>query len=167
MAVFITLLAQYGSNFFQCSVTIYISDVNNNPPYFSPASYSFETYINAPVGSSMIQVQSQDDDFTQENSRASYSITTPNIPFEINSDTGVIAVSQQLAVPAEYMFTVAAVDPSLPSMTATAMVNAYVLNAPNSAPVFMPDEVTITYSGNSQFSYDPLPALDWQMVMAM
>ena len=146
MAVFITLLAQYGSNFFQCSVTIYINDVNNNPPYFSPASYSFETYINAPVGSSMIQVQSQDDDFTQENSRASYSITTPNIPFEINSDTGVIAVSQQLAVPAEYMFTVAAVDPSLPSMTATAMVNAYVLNASNSAPVFMPDEVTITYS---------------------
>ena len=147
-AVFITLLGQYGSNFYLCSATIAVNDINNNPPYFSPSSYSFEVYSSVPVGASVMTIRAQDDDFASENSMVSYSINSQNVPFQIDRNTGNISVSESLSPPTStmYTFSVTAVDPGFPSVTATALVTVRVLNVPNFAPAFASAEVVIVYS---------------------
>ena len=145
-AVFISLLAQYGSNFFLCSVTVFIDDTNNNPPYFSSNVFSFEAYSSTPVGTSLTKLQTFDNDFFIDNSRASFAIVSSDVPFEIASSTGVITVSQPLSPSTEYMFTVAAVDPGLPSMTSTAEIRVFILNTSNSAPIFVDGDIALEYS---------------------
>lgn len=135
-AVFVTLVAQYSSNFFLCSVTVNIDDINNNPPFFSSSTYSFNIYRTSPIRSSVYRVRAMDTD-VDANARAVYSIASSNLPFEINNETGVISVSRTLDA-ASYSIIVNAVDPGLPSTTATTTVTAFVLDTENWQPIFTP-----------------------------
>jgi len=144
-AVFISLLAQYGSLFFLCSVTVCINDINNNPPYFSSNSFILEAYSSTPVGTSLIKLQTFDNDFSSENSISSFSIFSDDY-FEIGNSTGVITVSRPLSPSTEYSFTVVATDPSLPSMTATAEIRVLVMSTTNGAPMFVGGDIIFEYS---------------------
>ena len=136
-AVFITLIAQYIPNFFLCSVTVNIVDINNNPPVFSLNTYSFTIYNSTQVGYSVYRIITADAD-VGANARVVYGITDSNLfPFEIDNKTGVIMVSELLSTDV-YQFTVTAVDPGLPFITATATVIAIVLGTSNHIPVFSP-----------------------------
>ena len=144
-AVFVTLVAQYVSNFHLCSVTVNIVDINNNPPVFRPSTYSFEVYSSTKVGSSVYRILAMDADIGI-NANVTYSFINSNqLPFEINSGTGVISVSQLLSA-GGYSITVTAVDPGLPSVIATATVNAHVLDIRNKPPVFSPLMQPVTSS---------------------
>lgn len=136
-AVFVTLVALYGSNFFLCSVTVHIDDINNNPPVFSQSAYSFEIYSSTQVGSSVYRISSVDADVGY-NARVAYTIINHDqVPFVIDRGTGMISVSRSLSA-VVYSITVIAVDPGLSSVTATITVTAYVLNIINQSPVFTP-----------------------------
>ena len=135
--VFVTLLAEYGSFFHFCTVTVAIEDINNNPPFFDTAvDYTFQLYDQTPVGSGVYQVTANDAD-VGTNAVTLYTISnSDSIPFEIDESTGVVSVAGDLDQP-DYTFTVTATDAGMgPAATASVMVTAVVLATPNSSPVF-------------------------------
>ena len=134
-AVFLTVVARYGSNFHLCSVTVAINDINNNPPVFSKTSYSFQLYNNTPVSSFLYTISASDAD-SGTNARIVYNITNTN-QFMIDANTGVISLASGNLDQPTYNITVTATDPDfLPLTSATATVIAVVVKVPNHRPVF-------------------------------
>ncbi len=136
-AIFITLRAEYGSNFYLCSVTVAIQDINNSPPTFDTMGppLIFTLYNVTPIGASVYRVTASDAD-RGSNKIATYSISNSNeLPLSINAATGDISVSGALTQ-LSYIFTVTASDPSFPqAQAAMTSVTALVIGVPNSPPI--------------------------------
>ncbi|XP_073932904.1 protocadherin gamma-A9 isoform X6 [Castor canadensis] len=81
-------------------ITLHVSDINDNPPTFSQASYSVYLPENNPRGTSIFSVTAHDPD-SNENARIIFSLVEDTIQgaplssyVSINSDTGVLYTLQ-------------------------------------------------------------------------
>ncbi|KAK3100154.1 hypothetical protein FSP39_015442 [Pinctada imbricata] len=125
------------------SFTVFVTDVNDNAPYFTQNVYSASLQEQAPAGNSVIKVTANDDDFG-ENARVSYSIKaipgTDHDWFQIDQNTGLITTRGDSNVDCEQnshpRITVVATDNGLPPQTATAIVDITIHDVNDLEPVF-------------------------------
>ena len=146
-AVFITLRAQYGSNFHHLSLTVVIDDKNNNGPEFEEDEYSVEIYRSTPQGSFIFELNAHDPDIGS-NAITNYAITNmDSIPFAIVQNTGFLEVVSDLEE-SIYSITIVATDSEsdvitdLPSATATLTVT--ILETTNHPPSIDPDTYPVS-----------------------
>ena len=74
-----------------CNITITVEDQNDNDPQFSKNKYSATVNEDAPIGSSVLQVQATDQDYG-ENAKVTYSLSNETQwLFRIDNETGVVS----------------------------------------------------------------------------
>lgn len=136
--IFLTLRAQYGNNFHLCSVTVVITDINNNPALFVSDSFSIDVYSGTPVGSTIYQLEAVDADIGT-NAQMQFSLpSSSGLPFTMARDSGELTISSALDR-SSYMFSATVTDTTyLPRQTSTATVEVTVLQIANNPPVLSP-----------------------------
>ena len=104
------------------TLTINITDLNDNPPVFSSTEYQFTTAENSPPAT--IGAIFANDPDLGINAEISYSLVNPSLPFTINESTGVLSTLQQLdrEQAASYNFTILATDRGQPPNSASATI---------------------------------------------
>ena len=119
-------------------VTIFIADLNDNPPIFTEPSLTVNVSESTPVGASVATFQATDADLGS-NAEIVYELVGNNAqPFAINSSTGVISLRQQLdyEMVTTYVINVIAYDQGIPSLTSTATLEIQVIDINDNPPVF-------------------------------
>ncbi|CDQ76612.1 unnamed protein product [Oncorhynchus mykiss] len=121
------------------TVTIYLTDVNDNSPVFSQEVYSAVISEDTDMGLTMLTVMADDID-GPSNNHIHFSIVKGNQagPFTIDTVSGEVKVVCPLdreKVPA-YTLTVLASDSGSPSRSSSALVNIDVSDVNDNAPVF-------------------------------
>lgn len=83
-----------------CTVTISVSDVNDNPPVFNPSKLTASVSEFAPKGMSVIRASATDaDSDLNKNNRFSYATPTATptaTPFKVHASTGIVTVDKPL-----------------------------------------------------------------------
>ena len=132
------------------TVSITISDINDNPPIFNPDMYSSSLREDRPVNSLVFTVFATDDDKPGTgNSRIVYSIQEGNTgnAFDIDSDSGAVTVVNPLNhedVPS-YTLIIQAEDRGNPKLIDTARAEVTVVNV-NEAPPTLSGYQTVNVS---------------------
>lgn len=135
-SIFIVLRAVYSSNFHLCSLSVAISDINNNGPVFSQSSYSIQVYKNTPIGSSVFKFQTTDMDIGV-NARAEYELNHTSSVFTLEGQTGILRIASSLSLSSQpHMVTVVARDAMDSSKTDMATLVITVLDTSNTPPHF-------------------------------
>ena len=142
-AVFVTLRAQYGTNFYHHSLTVVIEDRNNHGPEFDQEEYYVEIYDNTPVGAFIFQFDAEDPDIGS-NAITEYSIASNTNMFAIVSNTSFLEVTGELTE-SLYTLSITAVDPEL-GESATATIEITVLGTTNNPPSITSDTFTVSES---------------------
>ena len=142
-AVFVTLRAQYGGNFHYYSLTVVVTDVNNNGPEFEQDQYSIEIYRNISLGAYIFTFDARDPDIGS-NAITSYSIASDTSPFSIVPDTAFLEVVDELRE-SSYSLSIVATDPGI-SQSATTILEIAVLETVNNPPSIPPDVFTVSES---------------------
>ena len=123
------------------NVLIQVIDVNDNTPYFYTSVYHELVSEDVDVGYTIVRINAYDAD-AGVNSKLAYTIeeAPPNMPIEIDKDTGIITTKAQLdrEVDAHYSFKVIATDHGDPKKSASAGVDITVLDVNDNAPLFNP-----------------------------
>uniref|UniRef100_H3AK35 Cadherin domain-containing protein n=1 Tax=Latimeria chalumnae TaxID=7897 RepID=H3AK35_LATCH len=124
------------------TISVKISDINDNPPCFDQSFYTVYVNENNVPGASFFSVNATDSDWN-ENARVAYSIIEGNIKdnsvtdfLSISSGTGKIFTStsfdfEQLKF---FSFLVQARDSGIPSLSSTATINVFILDENDNAP---------------------------------
>ena len=136
-----------------CSLTINITDINDNNPSFTNTTFHFNVLENTTVNSVVANVSSFDAD-TSKNSKLTFSILSPSPvverTFYMNSDTG--AIQTLIALDREvcdfYQFGVLVHDNGNPQLFSTATVNLAILDINDNKPVFYPRHYYINIHAN-------------------
>ena len=131
-SLFLTILARYSSNFFRCSITVLITDINNHAPKFDSPNYSIEIYSNSPVGTVVFKAKAIDKD-KGINAITTYSFTTSNSHFSIDAETGIIQVAQ-LPSTSETTIGIVATDSNKPSLSSETTLRIVLLDLTNAIP---------------------------------
>ena len=142
-AVFITIRAQYGSNFHHYSLTVVIDDKNNNGPQFEQDEYSVEIYRKTPQGAYIFEFNAHDPDIGS-NAITRYEINPNSSTFAIVPNTGFLEVVGELTE-SVYSLTIVATDSQssdLPSSTTTLKI--YILESTNSPPSINPATYSVS-----------------------
>ncbi len=126
------------------SITVQVSDVNDNVPefYFSP--YAFYVMENNALGISLFSVSASDKDIS-ENSVVSYHIWRDGVEkkytsfVNINSETGEIYAlkSFDFETVKTFQFHVLAKDSGTPSLSSNVTVNVFILDQNDNVPVIL------------------------------
>lgn len=120
-------------------VTVFIADINDNPPIFSEPMIVVNVSESTPLGSDIATFQATDLD-TALNAEIVYSlIGAGDLPFVINSSIGIISLNRQLDFEMEtaYSIDVIARDQGVPeSLSSTAMLEVKVTDFNDNPPVF-------------------------------
>ena len=132
------------------SVTVYIDNVNDEPPVFAQSWFNGSVSELAPVGYRVLSVYASN---TYPQQPVVYSIVTPGVPFAINSATGDITVGAANVLdydhpninPRFYMLNVSATNGHL----ATCSVYIRVLDANDNSPTFNLSNVGVYYLSDS------------------
>ena len=131
------------------TVIIWISDVNDNPPVFSPATYSARIREDATFPQDILQLFATDrDEPGNPNSEILFEITSGDMGlFAVNSTTGVLSLIGQLDFETQSTFSleVTASDQGVPQMNGTADVVIEVVNV-NEVPPEVSGNQTIEIS---------------------
>ena len=155
-AVFITIRAQYASNFHYVSLTVVIEDINNNGPTFSQDQYSVEIYRSTPEGGYVFEFGAQDPD-VGSNAITTYTINPPSDAFAIVQGTAFLEVTTDELQNDVYSLTVIASDadsPTLPTDTTTLTIT--ILETSNNPPLInamtytVPESATVGNPLNNQ-----------------
>ncbi|XP_038055904.1 protocadherin Fat 4-like [Patiria miniata] len=125
------------------TVTITISDINDNAPAFIEPSYSVSLPEGLPSGSAALQVSAQDEDLGA-NQDVYYTMKTMSDHFIINEDTGYITVSNPVNFihsggspdPNVYHLQVLARDRGIPALYSEVQVTVTIYDANEYPPVF-------------------------------
>ena len=130
------------------TVTVYISDENDNRPVFVQSQYTKSMYENATVGATVVTVQSTDADMGS-NAALTYSIlytglNDSSLFFSINSSTGVISLAKALNYEMQkvHHFAVMVTDGGVVPLRQHVTVEVIVLDINDNAPYFMPQMYT-------------------------
>ncbi|XP_035377186.1 protocadherin alpha-3-like isoform X5 [Electrophorus electricus] len=127
------------------TLSVHISDVNDNRPVFLHNPIELYMFENNPPGASIFSVSASDRDL-HENSLISYQILRgEEIPnniasvLNINSETGVVHALKRFDFETTKMFQfhVLATDSGLPSLSSNVTVNVYILDQNDNVPVIL------------------------------
>lgn len=119
-------------------VSIIITDVNDNLPVFSKASYQISVSDALPIGSSVLQVTATDND-SGTNGQLFFSISKGNSDkFHMDATSGLLSLSGKLdrTVVDSYVLQVTAQDSGVPSQTASSVVTISVVDVIALRPIF-------------------------------
>ena len=129
----------------ETQVIVKVSDENDNPPVFQPASLRASVRENAAAGASVLQVTATDAD-AGINARITYSLTMTFDLFKIDSDTGKITTTAPLnrEVTPVYRLEVVATDRGTSSRQGKAELVVTVQDVNDFDPVFDSRQYTAT-----------------------
>lgn len=124
-------------------IPIVISDINDNPPTFMQSEYNANILENQPVGTFAIKVKAEDVD-DGSNAKIQYQIskdTNSEVSsfLSINSDTGEVFTSRMFDYEQSVYFQikVTARDGGGPSLSATCIINVFIKDQNDNAPVVL------------------------------
>ncbi|XP_048076983.1 protocadherin gamma-A3 isoform X8 [Ursus arctos] len=141
----ITLRATDGGNpplSMSTHITLYVADINDNPPAFSQSSYSAYVPENNPRGASIFCVTAQDPD-SISNAHVTYALTEDTIQGEplstyvsINSDNGVLYALRSFDYEQvrDLQLLVTASDNGNPPLSSNVSLSVFVLDQNDNAP---------------------------------
>ena len=129
----------------ETEVIVKVSDENDNPPVFQPASLRASVRENAAAGASVLQVTATDAD-AGINAKITYSLTMTFDLFKIDSDTGKITTTAPLnrEVTPVYRLEVVATDRGISSRQVKAELVVTVQDVNDFDPVFDSSQYTAT-----------------------
>ncbi|XP_053768325.1 protocadherin gamma-A4 isoform X5 [Desmodus rotundus] len=123
-------------------ISLKLTDINDNPPAFSHASYSAYIPENNPRGASILSMTAQDPD-SNENARVTYSLAEGTLQGEplssyvsINSDTGVLYALRSFDYEhvRDLQLVVTASDSGDPPLSSNVSLSLFVLDQNDNAP---------------------------------
>ncbi|XP_051019955.1 protocadherin gamma-A9-like [Acomys russatus] len=123
-------------------ITLYVADINDNPPTFSQTSYSVYVPENNPRGTSIFSVTAYDPD-DSENAKVTYSLVENTIQgaplssyISINSDTGVLYALQSFDYEQfqNLQMQVKASDSGQPPLSSNVSLTVFLLDQNDNAP---------------------------------
>ncbi|XP_051166129.1 cadherin-related tumor suppressor isoform X1 [Leptopilina boulardi] len=124
------------------TLTIVVTDTNDNAPVFQAMAYSFDVPENMPRGSRVGQVIATDADADGLNSQLSYALISDwaNDVFSLNPNTGVFTLTASLDYEQvqHYILVVQATDGGIPALSSTVTVYCNVVDLNDNAPIFEP-----------------------------
>ncbi|XP_029918442.1 protocadherin alpha-7-like [Myripristis murdjan] len=141
-------------------ITVHVSDVNDNAPYFSEPEVNVYVKENSPLGAVLEMVSAVDADIDQ-NGRVSYSILKSNsnsVPLtamvNINSETGEIVSLQSFNYEElkTFQFKVQATDSGVPPLSSNVTVNVFILDENDNSP-----GILAPYSEHSSVNSESIP----------
>ncbi|XP_026186721.1 protocadherin alpha-3-like [Mastacembelus armatus] len=128
------------------TVTVQVSDVNDNPPRFSEPQFKVYVKENSPVGAVIKTVTAADADINQ-NGHVTYSFLQNNnnnvLPLStminINSETGDIVSLQSFNYEElkTFQFKVQATDSGVPPLSSNVTVNVFILDENDNSPAIL------------------------------
>ncbi|XP_036933546.1 protocadherin alpha-3-like [Acanthopagrus latus] len=127
------------------TISVFVSDTNDNRPLFSVSPYTFYISENNPPGASVFSVRASDRD-EGDNALISYYIlrnanngNKVTSFLNINSETGDILAlkSFDFEVLKTFQFQVVATDSGAPSLSSNVTVNVFILDQNDNAPVIL------------------------------
>ena len=118
----------------QTTVSVVVTDINDNIPMFSHSSYTRAISSDAIIGTVALKVSATDNDI-HENSDISYSLYPNNTGFGINTDGSIVTQYNQLRENNTYNFHVVATDKGInPQLSSSALVRITVYDDQNNFP---------------------------------
>ncbi|MBZ3882355.1 Protocadherin Fat 3 [Sciurus carolinensis] len=133
------------------TVSINLTDVNDNPPKFSQDVYSAVISEDALVGDSVILLIAEDVD-SQPNAQIHFSIVSGDRDneFAVDPVLGLVKVKKKLDRErvSGYSLLVQAIDSGVPAMSSTATVNIDISDVNDNSPVFTPANYTAVIQEN-------------------
>ena len=127
----------------EVTATIYVTNIDDNPPRFMPQFYAIVVEQFTAQGSSVLKVKAIDPD---QLSNIEYSTNSTSVPFLVNSTTGVITAQQELGEIQDYRFSVTARDGG--AVESTAMVFISVTRSISVSPTFETNKFRYTLPEN-------------------
>ncbi|XP_076279539.1 cadherin-related tumor suppressor fat [Lasioglossum baleicum] len=122
------------------TLTVQVTDTNDNAPTFQSTAYSFDVPENIPRGSRIGQVVATDADADGPNSQLSYTLISDwaNDVFSLNPSTGVFTLTASLDYEQvqHYILVVQATDAGIPALSSTVTVYCNVVDLNDNAPIF-------------------------------
>ena len=117
-------------------IEVSVSDVNDNAPIFSPSFYAAVIEEFTPSGTSVLTLSASDRDFGV-NKNIMYRIENGvNVPFLVDSVSGVVTSNEVLDTPRDYRFDVIATDGGISYMSSEAVVFFSVTRSASVVPAF-------------------------------
>ncbi|XP_021478770.1 protocadherin alpha-2 isoform X3 [Oncorhynchus mykiss] len=141
-------------------VTVYISDMNDNPPRFPEHLINMFLKENSPVSGLIVSVSAYDPD-EMENAHVLYSLSesksdniSPSSIVNINSITGEIFSLQSFNYEEvkKFQFQVQATDSGVPPLSSNVTVNVFILDENDNSPVILPP-----YSDHGSVNSENIP----------
>ncbi|XP_042318158.1 protocadherin gamma-B5-like, partial [Sceloporus undulatus] len=126
----------------EMTISLKISDINDNSPAFEKSSYTAFVPENNPSGSSIFCIQASDPDL-EHNAQITYSLLRSNIQelplssyLSINSETGIIYAQRSFDYEQcrEFEVEVRAQDGGSPPLSSTATVKVFILDQNDKSP---------------------------------
>ena len=134
-------------------VTVTISDVNDNRPKFTNASYSADLPENTPLGASVVTISALDDD-AGSNGTVTYRIKSGNDDgkFLLDGQTGLLTLAGSLdrETVSSYQLVAMAMDGGTPSLSSNVTIAIKVLDVNDESPVFSQPAYSTSVSEASQ-----------------
>jgi len=121
------------------SITVTVTDRNDNAPVFTANMYYKLIMENSAINTPVLTVSADDVDFG-ENGNVSFQILKSNVPFSIDPVSGSVVVSGTLDYESSpsYLFEVVARDGGSPQQTSTALLNISLADDNEHPPTFAP-----------------------------
>ncbi|XP_068174232.1 protocadherin Fat 3-like [Antennarius striatus] len=127
-------------------VNIDISDINDNPPTFSPGNLTAVTQENKPIGTSILQLSVVDVDSSQNGPPFEFGILSGNEGGEFALEKDGTLVANQVfsrAMATEYVLHIQVTDSGRPRLSSSSMLTVRVIEESLHQPVALPLEVLI------------------------
>ncbi|XP_070826252.1 protocadherin Fat 3a isoform X3 [Chaetodon trifascialis] len=127
-------------------VNIDISDINDNPPTFSPANLTAVTQENKPIGTSILQLSVTDQDSSHNGPPFDFRILSGNEGGEFVLEKDGTLVANQVFrrdLATEYIIQIQVTDSGNPRLSSTSMLTVRVIEESLHRPVALPLEVHI------------------------
>ncbi|KAF7235474.1 Protocadherin gamma-A10 [Varanus komodoensis] len=133
------------------SISLQVSDVNDNAPAFERTSYSIYVSENNPSGTSVFRISASDPDVGQ-NARITYSILTSTIQelpissyVSMSAETGTIYAQRSFDYEQfrEFQLQVKAQDGGTPPLSSNISVRVFVLDRNDNSPRILKNELTL------------------------
>lgn len=157
---YLSITAQDGGSpqlYAVAGVRIFISDVNDNKPVFSPTLYLTSILETTSAGSDVIPVYANDID-TGSNAKILYSVVggDPKNQFDVVNNTGMVRTKKNLDredIPF-YELVIQARDTGIPSLSNTVTVNITILDVNDNNPIFGSSAYTVPVAEDTPIRFN-------------
>lgn len=129
------------------TVTIKVTDVNDNPPQFDQSSFSVDVLENITAGTSVFQAQATDRDMGT-NGKISYSLSQQGSAFTIETSSGIVRTNTKLdrETTPGYTLEYTATDHGNPSLSKSVSLRVTLLDVNDNSPQFEKSEYRVRVS---------------------